>query len=72
MASRDKIKDFLTNNPEIGAEFHNYWVKRREELLSVPWVSHNPSLNAKSQMIASFIQNELIDDFGLHEIAKKY
>lgn len=71
MSNQETIKKFLHANPEVGAAFYDHWEKRREELISVPWTSHNPELNTKCQVVAAFINEELLNDFGLKEVSRK-
>lgn len=66
------VKRLLRENPEYGAAFHDYFETRREELIAVPWVSHNPEMNRKCQMIAAFIQTEILGDFGLKSVSRKF
>ena len=66
------VKELLRNNPEFGAAFHDYFETRREELISFPWVSHNPDMSRKCQIIAAFIQTEILGDFGLKDISRKF
>jgi len=65
------VKKFLRDNPEFGAAFHDYFETRREELIAVPWVSHNPDMNKKCQMIAAFIQDEILNEFGLKAVSRQ-
>lgn len=67
-----KIKKFLQDNPEVGVAFFDYYEQRREELIAVPWTSHNPAMNAKCQIVAAFIQEEILNDLGLKEVARNY
>ncbi len=65
------LKKFLKESyPEYGKAFYDHFEERREELIAVPWVSHNPSLNAKCQMNAAFIQDEILNDFGLKRVSR--
>ncbi len=70
--SINDVKKLLRDNPEFGAAFHNYFETRREELIAVPWVSHNPDMNRKCQIIAAFIQDELLNEFGLKGVSRKF
>ena len=70
--SINDVKKLLRDNPEFGAAFHEYYETRREELIAVPWVSHNPAMNRKCQMIAAFIQDEILNEFNLKSIARKH
>ena len=65
------VKRLLRENPEYGAAFHDYFETRREELIAVPWVSHNPEMNRKCQMIAAFIQDEVLNEFGLKQVSRQ-
>ena len=65
------VKKLLRDNPQFGAIFHDYFENRREELLAVPWVSHNPQLNQKCQLMASFIQDEILNEFGLKDVSRQ-
>ena len=65
------VKKLLRDNPEFGAAFHDYFETRREELIAVPWVSHNPQMNKKCQMIAAFIQDEILNEFNLKSVSKR-
>ena len=67
----NEVKKFLRDNPEFGAAFHDYFETRREELIAVPWVSHKPEMNKKCQMIASFIQDEILNEFGLKSVSRQ-
>jgi len=66
------VKKLLRDNPEFGAAFHDYFETRREELIAVPWVSHNPEMNRKCQMIAAFIQDEILNEFNLKTVSRKF
>ena len=67
----NEVKKFLRDNPEFGAAFHDYFETRREELIAVPWVSHKPDMNKKWQMIAAFIQDEILNEFGLKSVSRQ-
>jgi len=69
--SINDVKKLLKDNPEFGKAFHDYFENRREELISVPWVSHQPEMNKKCQMMAAFIQDEILNEFGLKTISRR-
>ena len=65
------VKKLLRDDyPEYGKAFHDYFETRREELIATPWVSHNPHMNAKCQMNAAFIQDEILSEFGLKRVSR--
>jgi hypothetical protein len=72
MKTIQDVKQLLKDNPEYAKAFHDYFEVRREELLAVPWTSRDPNEHKKCWMIASFIQNEVLDDFGLKDLSIKY
>jgi len=67
-----EVKQFLHNNPEIGAKFHNYFEARREELIAIPWVQKKLGMNKEAAIVAAFIQTEILDDFGLKAVSRKF
>jgi len=69
--SINDVKKLLRDNPEFGVAFHDYFETRRQELIAVPWVSHNPQMNKKCQMIAAFIQDEILNEFNLKSVSKR-
>jgi len=70
--SINDVKKLLRNNPEYGAAFHDYFETRREELIAVPWVSHNAEMNRKCQMMAAFIQDEILNEFNLKDVSRGF
>jgi len=70
--SINDVKKLLRNNPEYGAAFHDYFETRREELIAVPWVSHNSEMNRKCQMMAAFIQDEILNEFNLKDVSRGF
>ena len=65
------LKKLLRDDyPEYGKAFHDYFETRREELIAMPWVSHNPDMNRKCQINAAFIQDEILNEFGLKKISR--
>jgi len=70
--SINDVKSLLRANPEYGAAFHDYFETRREELIALPWVSHNPEMNRKCQVVAAFIQDELLNEFKLKDVSRKF
>jgi hypothetical protein len=64
------VKKLLRDNPEYGAAFHDYFETRREELMSVPWVANDDALSRKCSLMAGFIQDELLNEFGLKDVSR--
>jgi len=65
------VKKFLRDNPEFGAAFHDYFETRREELISIPWVQKKLGMNKESAIIAAFIQDEILNEFGLKPVSRQ-
>jgi hypothetical protein len=65
------VKKFLQDNPEFGKAFHDHFEQRREELIAVPWLQHQLGLDKKAIANAAFIQDELLNEFGLKSISRK-
>lgn len=72
MKTISDVKQLLKDNPEYGKAFHDYFEARREELIATTWVSRLTGEDKKCQIAASFIQNEVLDDFDLKDISIKY
>lgn len=64
------VKKLLRDNPEYGAAFHDYFETRREELMAVPWVANDDALSRKCSLMAGFIQDELLNEFGLKDVSR--
>jgi hypothetical protein len=67
----EDVKKFLKDNPEFGKAFHDHFEQRREELISMPWVMHAIGMDKKAQVAAAFIQEEILNDFGLKAISRR-
>jgi hypothetical protein len=67
----EDVKKFLKDNPEFGKAFHDHFEARREELLALPWICHALGMDKKAQIAASFIQEEILNDFGLKSISRR-
>ncbi len=65
------VKKFLRDNPEFGAAFHDYFETRREELIAVPWIAKKLGMNKESAICAAFIQDEILNEFGLKAVSRQ-
>lgn len=65
-----EFKQFLNANPEHAKAFHDYYETRREELIAVPWVQSALGLDKKAQICAAFIQDEILNEFGLKHTSR--
>lgn len=67
-----ELKKFLREDyPEYGKALHDHFERRREELIAIPWVSSQLGLDKKAIANASFIQDEILNDFGLKEVSRR-
>ena len=71
MTNITDVKKFLKDNPEFGKAFHDHFEARREELISMPWVCHALGMDKKAIAVSAFIQEEILNDFGLKSISRK-
>ena len=67
----EDVKKFLKDNPDFGKAFPDHFEQRREELISLPWIQHQLGMDKKAQACAAFIQEEILNDFGLKSISRK-
>jgi len=67
----EDVKKFLKDNPDFGKAFHDHFEQRREELIAMPWVCHALGMDEKAAAVSAFIQEEILNDFGLKSISRK-
>lgn len=67
----EDVKKFLADNPDFGKAFHDHFERRRDELIAVPWIQHQLGLDKKAIANAAFIQDEILNDFGLKSVSRK-
>jgi hypothetical protein len=67
----EDVKKFLKDNPDFGKAFHDHFEQRREELIAMPWICHALGMDKKATAVSAFIQEEILNDFGLKSISRK-
>lgn len=71
---KKSIHDVITllkENPEYGRAFYEHFEELRESLISARWRSVNPIYDKKCAAVESFVQEEILNQFGLKGLSRK-